>query len=122
MTDSPGRRLATAIAAHDAATLRSLFAPDVTFKGLTPKRFWEADDPDGAVDIILGTWFEAHDHIDEIVTLEDGDTVADTDQVTYRFNMTTPDGPHTAEQHVYYRTEGDQITYARVLCSGFRPV
>lgn len=110
------------MAEHDNAALRALFAPDVSFKGLTPGRVWEADDADGAVDIMLGSWFEPHDHIDEIVALEDGDVVADTAQVTYRFNMTTPDGPHTAEQHVYYRTEGEQITYARVLCSGFRPV
>lgn len=122
MTDSPGRQLARAIAAHDSDALTGLLAPDVSFKGLTPGRVWEADDAEGAVDIVLGTWFEPHDHIDEIVTLEDGDVVADTAQVTYRFNMTTPDGPRTAEQHVYYRTEGEQITYARVLCSGFRPL
>lgn len=122
MTGTPGRRLATAVADHDEATLLTLFAPDVSFKGLTPGRVWEADDAAGAVGIILGNWFEPHDHIDEIVTLEDGDVVADTSQVTYRFVMSTPDGPRTAEQHVYYRTEGDQITYARVLCSGFRPL
>lgn len=122
MTDSPGRRLATAIAAHDDESLRAVFAPDVTFKGLTPNRFWEADDADGAVDIILGSWFEPQDHIDEIVSLDDGELVADTASVSYRFNMTTPDGPRTAEQQVYYRAEGDQITYARVLCSGFRPI
>ena len=122
MTETLGRRLATSIAAHDDDALRALFASDVSFKGLTPGRTWEADDADGVVDIMLGSWFEPHDHIDEIVTLEDGDVVADTAQVTYRFNMTTPDGPRTAEQHVYYRTEGEQITYARVLCSGFRPV
>ena len=122
MTDSPGRKLATAIASHDSEGLRALFAPDVTFKGLTPKRLWEAEDPDGVVEIVLGSWFEPDDHIDEIVSLTDGDMVADTASVSYRFNMTTPDGAHTAEQQVYYRTEGDQITYARVLCSGFRPI
>lgn len=122
VTESLGRRLATSIAAHDSDSLRALFAPDVSFKGLTPGRVWEAEDAQGAVDVILGSWFEPHDRIDEIVTLEDGTMVADTASVSYRFNMTTPDGPHTAEQHVYYRTEGDQITYARVLCSGFRPL
>ncbi|WP_332642613.1 nuclear transport factor 2 family protein [Aeromicrobium sp.] len=119
---SPGWKLATAVANHDEAALLTLFAPDVSFKGLTPGRVWEADDAGGAVDIMLGSWFEPHDHIDEIVTLEDGDMVADTARVAYRFNMTTPDGPRTAEQQVFYRTEGDQITYARVLCSGFRPL
>lgn len=122
MTDSLGRQLAHAIADHDAQALGALFAPDVSFKGLTPGRVWEADDAAGAVEIMLGSWFEPLDHIDDVVTLEDGDVVADTAQVTYRFNMTTPDGPRTAEQHVYYRTEGEQIAYARVLCSGFRPL
>ncbi len=122
MTDTLGRRLATAIAAHDDSALREVLAPDVSFKGLTPGRVWEADDADGAIDIILGSWFEPHDRIDEIATLEDGAPVADTEQVTYRFNMTTPDGRHTAEQHVFYRAEGDRITYARAICSGFRPL
>lgn len=122
MIDTPGRRLATAIAAHDAETLRALFAPNVSFKGLTPGRVWESEDAEGAIDVILGSWFEPHDEIDEIVVLEDGLPVADTEQVTYRFNMTTPDGPRTAEQHVFYRAEGDQITYARAICSGFRPL
>jgi hypothetical protein len=122
MTDSPGRRLAAAIAAHDKEALRSLFAPDVSFKGLTPGRVWESENADGVVEIVLGSWFQPTDHIDEIVSLTDGDVVADTSSVSYRFNMTTPDGPRTAEQHVYYRTEGDQISYARALCSGFRPM
>ena len=99
-----------------------MFAPAISFKGLTPGRAWESDSAEGAIDILLGSWFEPHDHIDEIVTLADGDLVADTAQVIYRFNMTTPDGPRTAEQHVFYRTEGDQITYARAICSGFRPL
>ena len=122
MTETLGRRLATAIAAHDSDGLLKLFAPGVSFKGLTPGRIWEAENPDGVVDILLGSWFEPHDHIDEVATLEDGPAVADTDQVTYRFNMTTPDGARTAEQHVFYRSEGDQITYARAICSGFRPL
>ncbi len=122
MSESLGRRLATAIAARDHAALRALLAPEVSFKGLTPGRVWESDDAEGAIEVILGHWFEPHDQIDEIVALEDGDPVADTERITYRFTLTTPDGPHTAEQQVYYRTEAGQITYARVLCSGFRPV
>ncbi len=122
MTQTPGRRLATAIATRDTESLRGLFAPDVSFKGLTPGRVWESDDVDGVISILLGSWFEPADHIDEVVSVEDGDRVADTDQVTYRFNMTTPDGPRTAEQHVYYRADGDKIAYARVMCSGFRPL
>lgn len=122
MTESAGKTFATAIAARDSEALRSLLAEDVSFKGLTPGRVWEAEDSEGVVDILLGSWFEPHDQIDEIVTLEDGEPVADTEQVTYRFNMTTPDGPRTAEQHVFYRADGDRITYARAICSGFRPL
>ena len=70
----------------------------------------------------FGTWFAPDEHIDAILDLAENDAVEDTAHVSYRFAVTTPDGEHTAEQQAYYRTEGDQIAYLRILCSGFRPV
>ena len=36
-------RFTAALAARDAAALRSLFAREVDFRGLTPGRVWEAE-------------------------------------------------------------------------------
>lgn len=118
---TPGRRLALAIGAKDRTAIAGLLAADVDFKGLTPRRFWEADSADGVLEILFGSWFEDQDRITEVVTTEDGEAVADTAQVSYRFAVDTPDGPHTVEQTAYYRTAGERIGYLRVLCSGFRP-
>lgn len=118
---SVGARLAEALAHKDRATLTGLLAPHVDFKGLTPRRTWEAENPVDVLEVLLGSWFEEDDHI-EGVEIREGDPVADTRHVGYRMAVSTPDGPHVVEQQAYYRTEGDRITYLRVLCSGFRPV
>ena len=94
MTESLGQRLARALADKDEAALRGVLADDVDFRGLTPGRSWEASSPD---------------------------EVGDTARVGYRFDVDNPDGQHVVEQQVYYRGDSGRITYARVVCSGFRP-
>lgn len=116
-----GRRFAHALADKDVAQLTSLLASDVDFRGLTPGKFWEAEDNAAVIEVMLGTWFAPDEHIDAILDLNENDSVEDTAHVSYRFAITTPDGAHTAEQQAYYRTEDEQITYLRILCSGFRP-
>jgi ketosteroid isomerase-like protein len=121
MTESTGHKFAEAIARKDAAALTALLTPELDFRALTPRKFWEATDPAEVVEIVFGNWFEEQDHI-EGVEITEGDPVADTQQVGYRLALSTPDGPHVAEQQAYYRVDGDRISYLRVLCSGFRPV
>lgn len=121
MTESLGRRFAEAIAAKDSEALRSVLSPDLDFRALTPRKFWEAADADEVLEIVFGSWFEESDHIDELVEVTDGEDVEDTHRVGYRFAITNPDGAHTVEQQTYYRAEGDRIDYLRVVCSGFRP-
>ena len=117
-----GRRFAHALADKDVAQLQQLLASDLDFRGLTPMRFWESHDQGEVIEIMLGTWFAPEENIDAILELTENDPVEDTAHVAYRFALTTPDGRHTAEQQAYYRTQGEQISYLRVLCSGFRPV
>ena len=119
---SIGRRFAHGLADKDVPQLTSLLAADIDFRGLTPGKFWETTNSDEVIEIMLGTWFAPHENIDAILDLNENDSVEDTAHVSYRFAVTTPDGPHTAEQQAYYRTEGDQISFLRILCSGFRPV
>lgn len=116
-----GRRFAEAIAAKDRAALGTLLSPDVDVKALTPRRSWEATSPEEFAEIAFGTWFDDGDRIDG-VEVGEGPAVEDTAHVSYRLAITNADGPHTVEQQAYYRTDGERISYLRVLCSGFRPV
>ena len=122
MSTSAGRAFAAAIAAKDADAVTALLAPELDFKALTPKKFWEATEPGGVLDTVFGFWFTETDRIDELLAVEEGEPIEDTAQVSYRFAITNDEGLHTVEQTAYYRTEGDRISYLRVLCSGYRPV
>lgn len=124
MSDTLGRRLAQAIADKDEEAVRGLLAPDVDFKGLTPGRVWEGTGPDQVVETLFGSWFEPSDEIVAVGHVADGETVGDTDRVSYRFDLHNDGGDYVAEQQAYYRAApdvGDRIGYLRVLCSGFRP-
>lgn len=120
MTDTMGMRLAHAIAAKDEPALRALLAEDVDFKGMTPGRLWEGNGPDDVVTTVFGSWFEPDDTVERVVEVRDGEQVADTAHVSYRFDLANPDGAYVAEQQAYYRGD-DTIRHLRIMCSGFRP-
>jgi hypothetical protein len=122
MTGSVARQLVDAVAARDVDRMVALLDPAVDFKGLTPGRLWEAAHPDGVVEAYLGNWFGESDRIDAVTAFEEGDPVEDTRRVGYRFHVTNHDGAHVVEQQVYYRERDGRIAYARVLCSGYRPL
>ena len=114
-----GPRLAAAIGAKDTDTV---LTPDVDFRGLTPGRMWEGHTPDDVLDVLFRCWFEDADEITAVLDITAGAPVVDTERVSYRFALRTPDGDHVAEQQAYYRTDGERISHLRVMCSGFRPV
>ncbi len=121
-TDRPlGAQLAHAIAAKNERGLRALFSTPVTFRGVTPRRFWDAEDPVGVSDIVLGTWFGPDKTITEVISLHT-DTVGDMEKVSYRLAVDLESGPSVIEQVAYYSEQNDQITEIRLVCSGFRPV
>ena len=117
-----GVRFAAALAAKDRGALTDLLAPEIDFKALTPRKFWEAGTPDAVLEVLFDNWFEEDDHIDQLLGTTNGTPVADTAHVGYQLSVTNPDGPHLVEQQAYYRADGDRISYLRVLCSGYRPV
>ncbi len=118
---SLGDQLAHAIAAKNETALRSLFSTPVSFRGVTPRRFWDAETAVGVVDIILGTWFGPDKSISGIITVET-DTVADVQKVSYRIAVDLESGPSVIEQVAYFTQRHGQITDMRMVCSGFRPV
>lgn len=121
MDETPGRRFARALAAKDRTALAEVLSTDVDFRGLTPGRSWEASGCAAVVDdIVLGHWFAEKDDIVDLVSTSES-TMADRSHVAYRLLVCNPDGDFLVEQQAYYQAEGDQITWMRVLCSGYRP-
>lgn len=122
MSDRLGEQLAHAMANKDADALLAVLAPDLDFKAMTPGRFWEATTAKELVeDVVLGKWLEPTDHIDELVSVEVG-SVVDRATVTYRLRGHNGDGPFLVEQRAYFDVEDGQITWLRIMCSGFRPL
>jgi hypothetical protein len=59
-----GTRFVDAVAARDADGLAAVVHPQIDFHALTPRRLWEASDPDAVLEIVLGHWFEPSDELD----------------------------------------------------------
>jgi hypothetical protein len=116
-----GSRFASALAAKDAKALRSLLDPQIEFRALTPRRAWEADDPQSVLDIVFGHWFEDSDRIEALESVET-DAVADREQLRYRLAISNPEGSFLVEQQGYLSTgEDGRIAWMRLVCSGYRP-
>jgi hypothetical protein len=116
-----GERFVAALAAKDRDALTGLLQPDVDFRALTPSRFWEANDAATVVDdTMLGHWFEPQDVITEVIETESG-RVGRRARLRYRLAVTSPDGPHVVEQQAYYETDGERISWLRIMCAGYLP-
>jgi ketosteroid isomerase-like protein len=117
-----GERFAQALADKDAAGLKALLRPDVDFRAMTPHKFWEATDADVIVDkTVLGTWFAPDRRISEVLGVET-DSVGSLNRVGYRFKVQRPDGEFIIEQQAYFETDGEKISWLRIMCSGFLPI
>lgn len=118
---SLGGAYAEALAIKDFDRIRGLLHPEIDFRGLTPRRNWQASDPDDVINSVLRTWFEDSDQIEELEQVET-DSFADRERVGYRFRVRNPEGLFRVEQQVYIGERDGQIDWMRVVCSGFRPV
>ena len=101
--------------------LRGLLSTPVTFRAVTPRRFWDADTAVGAADVILGVWFGTDKEVTAITSLTTDD-VGDVHKVSYRLSVDLESGPSVIEQVIYYTQNDGQITDLRLVCSGFRPI
>ncbi|MGH8859643.1 MAG: hypothetical protein ACRDVG_00150 [Jatrophihabitantaceae bacterium] len=118
---SLGAQLAHAILAKDAGALRALFATPVTFRAVTPGRFWDAETAVEVADIVLGSWFGSDKAITDVTSIET-DTVGEVEKVSYRMAVDLESGPSVIEQVAYYSEQDGRITHMRLVCSGFRPI
>jgi hypothetical protein len=117
-----GERFVHALGNKDAEELKALLRADVDFRAMTPGRFWEATDVDVVVDdTILGKWFQPPNEITEIVDIETG-SIGSRDRVGYRLKVSGPDGEYLVEQQAYFETDGDRISWLRIMCAGYQLV
>jgi len=121
-TSGAGERFARALAEKDGPRLKALLRPDVDFRAMTPGKFWEAADVDVIVDeTMLGTWFDSDRQITDVLAIET-DNLGSLDRVGYRFKVRRPDGEFVIEQQAYLKTDGDKISWIRIMCTGFLPM
>jgi hypothetical protein len=118
---TPGAEFARAFAGKDAERIRELVHPEIDFRGLTPRRDWEAGDPDALVELLFEMWLEDSDEVEGIEGIET-DSFCDRERVGYRLKVRNPDGHFLVEQQAYIGTRDGRIDWMRVVCSGFRPV
>jgi hypothetical protein len=115
-----GERFAQALAAKDSAALCAVLAETIDFEALTPRRHWQATaGKEVAEEIILGYWFGAGDDIVELCSVTTGH-VSDRQHVAYRVRVRREGDDYLVEQQAYYDTDDAQITWMRVLCSGYQ--
>jgi hypothetical protein len=119
-TSTLGIAFAEAFAAKDYDRFRDIAHPEIDFRGLTPRRLWEADDPETVISEIFQLWLEPSDEVQALEHVET-DMVADRERVGYRLSVTNPDGRFVVEQQAYLAERDGRIGWMRVLCSGFRP-
>jgi hypothetical protein len=115
-----GPDFARAVAAKDHARVRELLHPDVDFRGMTPRRLWEAEGPEDVL-AALAQWFEDEDVIAGVDALET-DAFADRQRVGYRLRVRNGDGLHLVEQQAYLSERDGRIGWLRIMCAGYRPV
>ena len=115
-----GLEFARALAAKEYDRLTELLHPELDFRGVTPRKSWEAPDAAGFVDDVVQQWF-GDAQIEGIEHLET-DAFADRERVTYRFRAHKPDGTYVVEQTAYLGERDGRIGFMRIACSGYRPV
>ncbi|HTR75839.1 MAG TPA: hypothetical protein VMH33_11370 [Solirubrobacterales bacterium] len=118
---SLGGAFAAALAAKDFDRIRELLHPELDFRGLTPRRDWEAGDPETLIGEVLQVWFEDSDEIEELEKVET-DAFADRERVGYRFRVRNPEGLFEVEQQVFISEREGRIGWMRSVCSGYRPI
>ena len=116
---SLGEDFARAVAAKDHDRVRQLLHPELDFRAMTPKRIWEAENPEDVVSA-LGVWFGDDDEIQGLEAVET-DAFADRERVGYRLRINNPDGEHLVEQQAYLSEQDGRIQWLRIMCSGYRP-
>lgn len=115
-----GERLIHALAGGDMEAASVLLSPAIHFRGLTPKALRDAAGRDDTM-AILTEWFPPGD-VEALTAIETG-IIGKRRRVGYRVRWSTPQRELLEfEQHAYYDTAPDGITWISLVCSGDHPV
>ena len=114
------RAFVDGVAAKDRGVLTSVFDPEIDFRGLTPSEEWRATTPEGVAEIVLGSWFEPQDHVQEVLDVRTS-RVADRHRLRYRLRVESEGEMFFVEQQGYFDAPAGRITRMSLVCSGFRP-
>jgi hypothetical protein len=120
-TTTLGADFAHALAEKDYDRLSELLHPEIEFRAVTPRRFWEADDSATVISEVIRQWFKDSDEIEALEQV-DGDAFADRERVGYRLSVRNPDGHFLVEQQAYLSERDGKIGWMRIVCAGYRPV
>jgi hypothetical protein len=115
-----GRAFVRALSAKDTASIASLLDAHIDFRGLTPGSEWRAESPDQVIEILFGSWFEATDHIREVLDVQTR-SAADRSHLLYRLQVENEDGMNVVEQQGYFDAQDGRITKMSLMCAGYRP-
>lgn len=116
-----GEQLVRALVASDLTAVRPLFAPEIDFGALMPKRLFEATGDDAVV-AIFEEWYPNPVVIEAIEALESA-AIADRRRVGFRIRWSDPtEGTFVNEQQAYHDVTDGKISWLRLVCSGDRPI
>jgi len=114
-----GQSFIESLAAQDFDRLAALFAPQVRFRALLPRRTCEEQTAEAATGH-LRDWFGEADTLQ--VLHSTADQVLDRLHVAYRLRLHDgANGWRVIEQHAYSDVQDGRIADMALLCSGFRP-
>jgi hypothetical protein len=119
MAQTLAESFAHAVAAKDHERVRELLHPDIDFQAMTPRRVWDAEQPDDVI-AALAVWFGDGDDIEELEAVEI-DQFADRQRAGYRMRIRNGNGLHLLEQQAYLSERDGRIGWLRIMCSGYRP-
>ena len=120
-TSTLGTDFAQSLAKKDFDHVAELLHPEVELRAVTPRKFWEADDPQTAISEVFRQWFGDADEIEELVKVE-SDAFADRERVGYRLRVRRDGVMHLVEQQAYLSERDGRIGWMRIVCAGYRPI
>ena len=116
-----GGAFAEALLAKEWAHLESLLSGEIDFRGLTPRKQWEASTPRALIDTVFTQWFGPTVDIYEIIDIAT-DRIADRNRVAYRFRVRRDEDDYVCEQTAYFDEANGKIVTLHILCTGFLPI
>jgi len=116
-----GEAFAEALLSKEWGHLEPLLSGEVDFRGLTPRKQWEASTPKGLIDTVFSQWFGPTVDIFEIIDIAT-DRIVDRHRIVYRFRVRNDEDDYVCEQTAYFDEADGKIVTLRILCTGFLPV